>query len=151
VSARAGPHAPRVRARVGLGEAEAADDLAPGHPWEPALLLLLGAELPDREHAERPLDAHERPEPAVPGLELQARQAVADGVRARALVAGEVHPEQPHRTELLGDFQRELPRLEPGLDAGEDALAHPVADGVADRALLVREETIEIQEIEGIR
>jgi hypothetical protein len=34
---------------------------------------------------------------------------------------------------------------------GEDALAHPVADGVADRALLVREETIEVQEIEGIR
>ena len=44
---------------------------------QPAFLLLLGAERPDREHAERSLDAHERAEPGVARLELQAREAVA--------------------------------------------------------------------------
>jgi hypothetical protein len=62
-----------------------------------------------------------------------------------------MHPEQPHRAELLGDLERELARLEPGLDAGEDALAHPIADGVANGALLVAEEVIEVQEIQWIR
>ncbi len=62
-----------------------------------------------------------------------------------------MHPEQPHPAELLGDLEGELPRLEPGLDPGEDVFAHPSADGVADRTLLVGEEVIDVQEIQGIR
>jgi hypothetical protein len=60
-----------------------------------------------------------------------------------------MHPEQPHATELLGDLQGELPGLEPGLDPREDALADPFPDGVADRALLVGQEVVDVQEIEG--
>src|SRR4029079_16202941 len=81
-------------AGVGLGRAEAADELAGGHARQPALLLLVGPELPDREHRERALDRDEAPQPAVRRLELAAGDAVVRRARPRAAVAAQVHAEQ---------------------------------------------------------
>ena len=53
-------HAAGIGTGIGLGEAEAADSLARGHPREPRLLLVLAAERPDRIHRERPLDGDHR-------------------------------------------------------------------------------------------
>src|SRR5260370_37346927 len=50
VQNRAGFHAGRVAAVIGLGEAEAADRLARSHPWQPLARLVLRSVLPDREH-----------------------------------------------------------------------------------------------------
>jgi hypothetical protein len=71
----------RVGAGVGLRQAEAADRLARVHRRQPALLLLLRAPLPDREHRERALDRDEAADARVAGLELHAREAVHDRAR----------------------------------------------------------------------
>src|SRR5206468_2855566 len=63
-------HARGVGAVVGLGEAEAADQLAPGELREIFLLVRLGAEFVDRRHHERALHAHGRAVTRVDALEL---------------------------------------------------------------------------------
>ena len=93
-----------VGAVVGLGEAEAADRLARRHPRQPLLLLLLGAEPPDREHREAALHRHQRADAGVARLELEAGQAVVDRRHARAAVALEVHAEQADLAELAGEL-----------------------------------------------
>ncbi len=60
VAARARAHRAGVRAGVGLGQPEAADRLAGGHPRQPLLLLLLAAPALDRVHRQRPLHRDER-------------------------------------------------------------------------------------------
>ena len=109
VAARAGAHRAGVRARVGLGQAEAADRLAGGHARQPLLLLLLAAPAPDRVHGQRALDRDQRADAGVAGLELQAGQAVGGGRGARAAVAGEVHAQDPQ----LAQRRRELGRPGP--------------------------------------
>ncbi len=95
-----GPHRRGVGAGVGLGEAEAADRLSRRHPGQPLLLLLFGAELPDREHRQRSLDGDEGAEAAVTRLQFEAGDAVAGGRGARAAIALEVHAEQAQAAKL---------------------------------------------------
>ena len=71
-----GAHRRRVAAGVGLGQAEAADRLAGGHPRQPLLLVLLAAPAVDRVHRQRALHGHEAAQPGVDGLELAAGDAV---------------------------------------------------------------------------
>ena len=87
VAARARAHRAGVRAGVGLGQPEAADRLAGGHPRQPLLLLLLRAPAVDRVHRQRALHRDEAAHAAVAGLELQAGQAVGGGAGAGAAVA----------------------------------------------------------------
>ena len=61
-----------------------------------------------------------------------------------------MHPEQAELGELLHDLARQDPLLEPVADLGQDALAHELAHGVADRAFLVVEERVERQEVERV-
>ena len=44
---------------------------------------------------------------------------------------------------------REVAGLEPVLDAGQDAVAHELADGVPDHPFLVEEEVVDVQEARG--
>src|SRR5699024_527029 len=97
------------------------------------LLLLFGAVLPDGEHRQRALDAHQRTEAGVPGLELHAGQTVRGGARAGAAVALEVHPEHAERAELLGqltdgDAGCLVPVGDLWTDPGVDEAPHRVAD-----------------------
>src|SRR5438876_121156 len=59
VPARGRAHRAGVGAGVGLGQPEAAEQLARVHGRQPALLLLLRAPPPDREHRQRALHRHE--------------------------------------------------------------------------------------------
>ena len=150
VALRVGLHRRRVAAGVGLGQAEAADELAGGHARQPALLLLVGAELPDREHRERALDRDEAAQPAVGRLELAARDAVVRRARARAAVAAEVHAEQAE----LADRRREVARrqravLVPLLDVREHAVRGEAPHGLRDEPVLVGEEPLQAERIEG--
>src|SRR5204863_4063863 len=43
------------------------------------------------------------------------------------------------------------PALEPAADVGEDALAHELPDRAADVELLLREERVELQEVQRVR
>ena len=136
-----------VASEVRLGQAEAADDLAGRHLRQPLLLLLFGAELPDREHGKGSLHRHRAPEAAVAGFHLQARQPVADGVRARAAVSLQVHAEEAEARQLLVDLARELAALEPLLDAGHHPFLDELSDGVPDHPLLVGQERVELEEV----
>ena len=120
VAARVRAHRAGVGARVGLGEAEAADRLAGVHRRQPALLLLLGAPAPDREHRERALHRDRAADARVARLELEAGEAVGDGARAREAVALEVHPEEAELAELGDQLARQDPLLEPVADLGKD-------------------------------
>src|SRR5205814_1595461 len=84
VSAGASLHRAGITPGVGLGEAEATDRLAGGHPGQPLLLLLVGAPAVDAEHRQRPLDTDEAAQPGVDRLELAAGDAVRRRARAGA-------------------------------------------------------------------
>ena len=122
---------------------------SPGvHRRQPALLLLLGAPLPDREHRERALHRDEAADAGVAGLELLAGEAVHDRARARQAVALEVHPEEAElrrarRSSSRGRSPCSNHSPTYGRTRSRDELAH----GVADRALLVVEEGVEREEV----
>jgi hypothetical protein len=61
-----------------------------------------------------------------------------------------MHPEEPELRELRHQLAREDALLEPLADLGQHALAYEPAHGVADRLLLVLEERVEGQEIQGV-
>src|SRR5690606_30026794 len=86
IATRRRDHAGRIGAVIGLREAEAADDLATGHPREIPLLLLFASERVDGIHAERALHGRERADARVAALELLHDEAVRDVVEAGAAV-----------------------------------------------------------------
>src|SRR5437868_3791314 len=150
VTAGRRPHRSGVGAGVGLGQPEAADGVALVHRRQPALLLLLGAPAPDREHREGPLHGHEAADAGVAGLELHAREAVRDGARAGETVALEMHAEEPELRQLLHELARQDRLLEPLTDLREHPLAHELPHRVADGAFLVVEEGVDREEVAGI-
>src|SRR5215216_3383266 len=142
-----GLHAGRIAPRLGLGEAEAAYRLTFGHSGEPLVLLLLGAELVDGAHRERALHADEGPETRVAGLELHAGEAVLDGALTGAAVPGEVHAEPS----LLAHLRHDLPGKDRLLPPLRDVRRYPLPDERADllarRALLIREQDVEVHKV----
>ncbi len=88
--------------------------------------------------------------PASPGLELHAGQPVGDRARAGQAVAVEVHAVEAELGELGEELAREDPLLEPVAHVREDVLAHELPDGVSDRLLLVVEELVDREVVEGI-
>ena len=89
--------------------------------------------------------------PGVAGLELEAGQAVGHGAGAGAAVALEVHAQQPEGAHLLGQLDREGAVLEPLGHVGEDAVAHELANGVAQQALLLAEQGVDARGSRGRR
>src|SRR5829696_2781225 len=144
-----GLHAGWIAPRLGLGEAEAAYRLTFGHSGEPLVLLLPGAELVDGAHRERALHADEGPETRVAGLELHAGEAVLDGALAGAAVPGEVHAKQA----LLAHLRHDLPGKDRLLPPLRDVRLYPLPDERADllarRALLIREQDVEVHKSRG--
>ena len=88
--------------------------------------------------------------PRVAPLQLLHDEAVGDVVEPGAAVllrqVGAEHAQLGHaRDQLLGELA-----LDVGLaDDRDEVLVHPGADGVADRALLLGEEGVEVQEIDA--
>ena len=144
-----GDHAARVAAEVGLSEAEAADEAAGGHLGQVLLLLLLAAELPDREHAQRALHAHEAAQTGVAALQLLAGDAIGDVAHARAAVAVQVHAEQAHLTDLGDEVHREGALLAVLLDDRDALVLDPVADEGLNGPLLFGEQGVDVVEIQA--
>ena len=143
-------HRPRIGARVGLGQPEAADHLAGVHPRQPVLLLLLRPPPPDREHGEGALDRDGAADPRVTGLELEAGQAVRDRARTGQAIALQVHPEEAELRKLLDHLAGQDALLEPVADLGHDLLADELPHRVADRLLLVVEQGVDREEVERV-
>src|SRR5689334_15668048 len=99
----------------------------------------------DREHRQRPLHGHEGPQAGVDRLELAARDAVRHGAHARAAVSLEVHPEQAERPELRAEVVGQRALLVPTRHVRGELLRGELGDGVADRAVLVGEQVIDIE------
>ncbi len=150
VTARVCAHRARVGAGVGFGEAEAAHDLARVHRRQPALLLLLGAPAPDREHRERTLDGDGASYAGVASFELHAGEPIGDRARAREPVSVEVHSEQTELAELPDQLAREPSGLEPVADVWQHPRPDELANGVANRALLVVEQRVDREVVERI-
>ncbi|MEJ7569705.1 MAG: hypothetical protein WKF41_15755 [Gaiellaceae bacterium] len=123
---------------------------SPVHRGQPALFLLLGTPPPDREHRERALDGDRAADARVARFELQAGETVGDCARAGEAVAVEVHPEEAELAELRDQLAREDALLEPVADLGQHAFADELADGVANRPLLVVEECVETEEVQRV-
>ncbi len=110
----------------------------------------LRAEGVDRVHDEARLHRDERAQAGVAALELLHDQAVGDVVEAGQAVFGDRRAEEAH----LGHLRDELPREAafPGglLDDREDLVVDPGAHGVADHALVLGQESVEV-EVVGVR
>ena len=142
---------PGIGAGVGLGQAEAADHLAGVHRRQPALLLLLGAPAPDREHRERALHRDGAAHPGVAGLELHAREPVGDGARAREAVSVEVHPEEAELARARAMSSRgKIPFSNQSPTSASTLSRTNCAHRVADRPLLVVEERVDREVVERV-
>ena len=147
----AGLHAAGVGAVVGLGQAEAADDLAGGEPRQVFPPLLLGAVGVDREHHQRGLDAEGGAVAQIDPLDLARDQAIGDVAGAgAAILLGDGRAEQAEGAHLGHDLAVEAvlaergqhPRLEPRLGV--------VARGVADEPLLLGQLVFEQQRVRPV-
>ena len=119
VAPGAGAHRAGVGAGVGLGQPEAADRLAGGHPRQPLLLLLLAA----RSARSRTSPATPAPRPATGCPSRRPRAPGRPGRTSTALMPGaavalEVHAEQAELAEALHQAARvvDLAALEPVRD-----------------------------------
>ena len=145
---RARGHAAGVRARVRLGEPEAANELAArqaGQVLTPLAVVAVGM---DRIHDERTLHAHHRAEAGVDALDLARDEPVGDITSAGAAeFLRQREPEQPrlaHQAEELGVGLL----LEVGLlDPGREFLQGEVPRGVADHPLLLGELRLKEQRV----
>ncbi len=134
---RAGDHPGGVRAEVGFGQAEAADDLPLGHAGQILLLLRLRPEGVDRVHAERALHRAEGAHPGVATLELLHGEPVGHVAHPRAAVALEVGPEEAELGHLRDQVHREGAGLVVVGDGGHHLRLDEAADAVANQPLVL--------------
>ena len=130
---------PHVRAGLGLGHHEAADQLARGELREVALLLLLRA-VPG-EHAADDVDAVDDAGDRHPAArELRDRERIRRQVEPEAAVLlGDAHAEEAHLAQAVDDLLRVgVARLEVMRDR-DDLVVDELADDVQDVELLVPE------------
>ena len=139
-----------VAAGVGLGQPEAAEHLAGGHPRQPLLPVLLGAPAVDRVHRQRALHGHEAAQPRVDGLQLAAGDAVGRRGHPRAAVALEVHAEQPQRAEPRSEVVGQRARVVPVGDVRRQLGGGEGAHRVADVALLGAQQSVHGEEVMGV-
>ncbi len=63
----------------------------------------------------------------------------------------QLHAQEPHLAELLGELTGgELAALVPVLDLGEDPPADPFSRRIANRAFIVAQQDVELEEVEGV-
>ena len=89
IAVRAGGEPDDVGAVIGLGQRESAELGAGGEVGQPALLLLVVAEQPDRGHRQAAVHGVEGAEASVAAGQLEGGQALGERAHAGAAVAGE--------------------------------------------------------------
>ena len=97
--------------------------------------------------ASDPWTLTKRAQPGVDRLQLAAGHAVRRRAGAGAAVAVEVHPEQPDLAEDPAEVVGQRALVVPLGDVGGELALREVADGVADRAVLVGEQVVDLQEV----
>ena len=102
---RAGALVRRIRARVGLGQPEAAEPLARAQLREVVLLLLLGAPTQDRGAHERGLDGDHGPHRRVSAADLLDDEPVGQVVEAGAAVLAR---DDRAQVSLVGDLAHQF-------------------------------------------
>ena len=143
--ARAGFHAARVGAMVGLGEADADDPFAFRQLGQVLLPLLLGAVGVDGVHAQARLDAQTRAIGRIHALELAGDEAVGHVVDSGAAVALERRAQESQRPHLGHDLTVEA-LVAMGLQDARHQLVLGVGPrAVANHALLLAELVLEDQ------
>ena len=130
----------RVRAGVGLGQAEGGEPAARGEVGQPLALLLLAPEQEDRHRPERRVrrqrDRQRRVDPSQLLDGDRVRERVAAGA---AVLLGDGDPHQPELGELGDELVRE-PVLAVELRGHRrHALERELAHGAADQLVLGRE------------
>ena len=131
-----------VGAGTRLGDPQGADLLAGDPGNQPALLLLLGAEVEDRRHRDRGVGVEPRGDAAraaAAGQLLDPDRVVQMGAALAAQLLGELQPEEAElraaRVQLTGEFPRVLPLG----DVGRDLLGDEAADRLAQLLVLLAE------------
>ncbi len=131
-----------VGAGAGLGDAQGADLLAGDPRHQPALLLLLGAEVEDRRHRDRGVGVEAGGDPARaarvrqlldPDRVVQVRAALA------AVLLGELQAEEAELGAALVEVAGEFPCLLPLVDVGSDLLGDEAVDRLAQLLVLLAE------------
>ena len=123
---------------IGLGQPEAAEQLALRHARQVFLPLLLAAVGVDRRHGERALGVARRAEGGVDALQLAHDETEGDVADAGAAVALEVGAEEAQLAEFAHHCRVEMLAAVPLLDARHELLLRVGARGVAHHALLRR-------------
>ena len=125
-----GADAGDVGAGAGLGDAQGADLLAGDSGDQPALLLLLGAEVEDRRHRDRGVGVEPGGDPAGAagaGQLLDPDRVVQVGAALAAVLLGELQPEEAELGAAPVELTRELPRRLPLVDVRRDLLGDEAA------------------------
>ena len=134
---RGRPGPARIAAGARLGQAVRADDLAPGHRHEEALLLLVRAGQVERAAAEARVGGDDQPERAPHPADLLDRDGVGQGVEpGAALVLGDRDAQPAELADPADDLGREAPRALVLVDDRRDLGEHEVADRVAQEDVL---------------
>jgi hypothetical protein len=110
----AGAYGRDVRARIGLGDRQRRDRLAPEAGYEIALLLVLGPELPDRRQRDPDVGADAGGEAArATAGELFGEHRVGDDVASASVLGRELQPEIADLGHPLEHVVGEPPRVFP--------------------------------------
>src|SRR5437868_10247650 len=142
-------HAGRIRAKVRLRETEAANDLAARHLRQPRAFLIFAAEGEDGIHRQCPLYGGQGAHAGVAAFELLHDQTVRDVVEARATVLlRQIGAEDAQLRHLGHELFRETAVDVALPNDGKHAVVDEVADAVAYGALVLRQLTIDVEEIE---
>ncbi len=150
IANRAGAHTARVRSKVGFGETEAADSVAPTERGDPAFLLIAASPAENRVHDQRCLHRHEGSQTRIPTLELAVDESVSDGIDARKIEVGIWRTEEVEVAQLLRQLTRKVTVPGPRFDVGEHPFVDPLTDRVADHPFLFIEHFVDVKEIESI-
>ena len=133
---------------VGLGQAEAADDLAGREPRQVFAPLRLGAVGVDRIHHQRRLHREHRAIAGIDPLDLARDQPVGDIAEpGAAIVLRQRRAEQPERAHLGHDLAVEALLAKGGEHARKQLLLRIAARGVAHHALVLGQLAFELERV----
>ena len=138
---RAGSQVGRIRARLRLGQAEAAEHVAPRERAQEAFLLLFGARSHQAGADQRVVDAHRRGRADIAGGDLLHGERIGHVVRAGAVpFRRHQHAHEPELAHPGEDVIGVTAVQVPLAGMGGELVGGEVARHVADHPLLVGEE-----------
>jgi hypothetical protein len=149
VAAGAGLQPQRVRPMVGFGEPERAERVERREAGQPALLLLLAAEMGDGADHQAGLHGVERVDAAVAARELVGDQSGLQARQPGAPVAGGRGADDAELGERSQEMLRELGALPVVVDARQHLRLDEGPHACGERAVLWRQIVLESEQISG--